>query len=425
MTRPTFRSVPLAALALAGGAASAQSITGLGFLPGGDSSQANAVSADGSTVVGFALDPKTHELAFRWTRTHGLESLGTVPGGSYSVAHGVNADGSVIVGESDSPAGYAAFRWTRRGMDTLRTPAGASGAVAFGVSANGVDTVGYASTPTTVRAVRWTGQGVHDIGTLPGGTFSRGFAISADGSVIAGGSATPDHNHAFRWSRGGPPAGRLSDLGVLWSDGHSFGLGLSYDGAAIIGTAEAAEEEFHAFRWTSAHGMVDLGTLGDLIDSYAYGADARGERLVGSCSSSGSGARAVLWLPAISGPIDLNSYLPSLGVDLTDWTLTIARGISADGETIVGSGVHHGAIEAWVATLHGGHRGTLASEAACYANCDASTAAPALNVLDFACFLNKFAAGDAAANCDGSTTAPVLNVLDFTCFLNAFAHGCP
>ena len=28
------------------------------------------------------------------------------------------------------------------------------------------------------------------------------------------------------------------------------------------------------------------------------------------------------------------------------------------------------------------------------------------------------------ANCDGSTTAPVLNVLDFSCFLNRFAAGC-
>nr|HET9185987.1 hypothetical protein [Solirubrobacterales bacterium] len=29
------------------------------------------------------------------------------------------------------------------------------------------------------------------------------------------------------------------------------------------------------------------------------------------------------------------------------------------------------------------------------------------------------------ANCDGSTIAPVLNVLDFNCFLNRFAAGCP
>jgi hypothetical protein len=60
----------------------------------------------------------------------------------------------------------------------------------------------------------------------------------------------------------------------------------------------------------------------------------------------------------------------------------------------------------------------------CYANCDASTTPPVLNVLDFACFLNKFAAGDPYANCDNSSTPPVLNVLDFACFLNKFAAGC-
>jgi sugar lactone lactonase YvrE len=60
----------------------------------------------------------------------------------------------------------------------------------------------------------------------------------------------------------------------------------------------------------------------------------------------------------------------------------------------------------------------------CYANCDQSTTAPVLNVLDFSCFLNRFAAGDTYANCDNSTTPPVLNVLDFSCFLNKFAAGC-
>jgi hypothetical protein len=62
--------------------------------------------------------------------------------------------------------------------------------------------------------------------------------------------------------------------------------------------------------------------------------------------------------------------------------------------------------------------------APCYANCDGSTTAPVLNVLDFSCFLNRFAAGDSYANCDGSTIPPVLNVLDFSCFLNRFAAGC-
>ncbi|MFN0134343.1 MAG: GC-type dockerin domain-anchored protein [Phycisphaerales bacterium] len=60
-----------------------------------------------------------------------------------------------------------------------------------------------------------------------------------------------------------------------------------------------------------------------------------------------------------------------------------------------------------------------------YANCDFNTTAPVLNVADFICFQNHYAAGDAYANCDNSTTPPVLNVADFICFLNAFAAGCP
>ena len=66
----------------------------------------------------------------------------------------------------------------------------------------------------------------------------------------------------------------------------------------------------------------------------------------------------------------------------------------------------------------------ITGERPCYANCDGSTTAPILNVADFTCFLNRFAAGDSYANCDGSTTPPTLNVADFTCFLNRFAAGC-
>jgi hypothetical protein len=58
----------------------------------------------------------------------------------------------------------------------------------------------------------------------------------------------------------------------------------------------------------------------------------------------------------------------------------------------------------------------------CYANCDGSTAPPALNVNDFVCFQTRFAAGEPYADCDRSGT---LNVNDFVCFQTAFASGCP
>ena len=62
---------------------------------------------------------------------------------------------------------------------------------------------------------------------------------------------------------------------------------------------------------------------------------------------------------------------------------------------------------------------------ACYANCDQSTTPPVLNVADFTCFLQRYAAAEPYANCDNSTTPPVLNVADFTCFLQSYAAGCP
>jgi hypothetical protein len=69
--------------------------------------------------------------------------------------------------------------------------------------------------------------------------------------------------------------------------------------------------------------------------------------------------------------------------------------------------------------------GGSANPAPCYANCDASSTTPVLNVGDFTCFLQQFAGGQLYANCDQSITPPILNVGDFTCFLQRFATGCP
>ena len=60
-------------------------------------------------------------------------------------------------------------------------------------------------------------------------------------------------------------------------------------------------------------------------------------------------------------------------------------------------------------------------ETPCYANCDSSGGSQPLNVNDFICFQQRFAADDEYADCDHSGT---LNVLDFVCFQSAFAAGC-
>jgi hypothetical protein len=136
-------------------------------------------------------------------------------------------------------------------------------------------------------------------------------------------------------------------------------------------------------------------------------------------SNIGFGNVAFIWDTA-HGMRDLRQVLIDeygLGAALENVTLTDAVDISADGRVIVGLGYTGEPGGSWI--VH------LPPAVTCYPNCDGSMAPPILNVLDFNCFLNRFAAGEAYANCDGSVTPPVLNVLDFNCFLNRFTAGCP
>ena len=76
----------------------------LGTLPGGYDNFANAVSADGSVVVGWARDADWQWRAFRWTASGGMENLNTtyaslLTDGSVLVrAFAISPDGRYIVG---------------------------------------------------------------------------------------------------------------------------------------------------------------------------------------------------------------------------------------------------------------------------------------------------------------------------------------
>jgi probable HAF family extracellular repeat protein len=90
---------------------------------GGCCSEAWGVSADGSVVVGYAINAAGEYRAFRWTASGGMQDLGTLPGYNRSYAYDVSADGAVVVGWAENAAGQpCAFRWTASGgMEDLNT----------------------------------------------------------------------------------------------------------------------------------------------------------------------------------------------------------------------------------------------------------------------------------------------------------------
>src|ERR1700690_176050 len=60
------------------------------------------------------------------------------------------------------------------------------------------------------------------------------------------------------------------DLGVLPGSVSSTAFGISGDGSVIVGVSVDTANHDHAFRWTQATGMVDLGTLLGGVNTLAY-----------------------------------------------------------------------------------------------------------------------------------------------------------
>lgn len=106
-----------------------------------------------------------------------------------------------------------------------------------------------------------------------------------------------------------------------------------------------------AYRWTKNGGMVGLGDLpGGAFNSQALGVSGNGSVIIG-LSSTNTGEEAMAW-DFVNRMRSIQDILDGLGVDVSDWELTEARGISADGTTIVGTGFNpDGNKEVWIAVI--------------------------------------------------------------------------
>lgn len=201
---------------------------GLGIASGSTSSVGTSVSSDGAVIVGYnSNDGGSVQQAFRWTASGGMTTLGSYPGPSTSSdARAISGDGTTVVGGNQSAAGTEAYSWNATGGFT---PLGdLSGGTMLGkgyaVNADGSVVAGYGSTGSGGQAFRWTAA--TGMVALSGLTFAAG--ITPDGSMVVGQSLNPSNGYArpAYWTAAGGTtvlplfnAASLGSVNAVSSDG--------------------------------------------------------------------------------------------------------------------------------------------------------------------------------------------------------------
>jgi probable HAF family extracellular repeat protein len=323
---------------------------------------ASAISPDGSTVVGssFGTPPQVQPQAIEWTASGGTVGLGYVSGltaSSYALAvsGALSQGGAAIFGGSEnSTPTVEAFSWTQGGgMTSLSFPSGELSNLATGSSYDGTVVVGWRlNGSSNVVAFRWTAAtGLVSLGTLPGDDTSSASGVSADGSTVVGVSenSTTGAQQAFVWTQ----AGGMVGLGYLPSDTISVASAANADGSVVVGMSGTQPsgttpppQVLHAFRWTAATGMVNLGTLSGDTGAVANAVSSNGNVVVGQSIGQGVtasepypyGVRAFVWT-ASTGMQPIQDLLTGYGTNLGEiYFLSSATGISGGGSVIIGTG---------------------------------------------------------------------------------------
>jgi len=264
-----------------------------------------------------------------------------------SYVEGVSSNGTVLFNVSDSTTSgdeftYRAFLYSSGGTATpITTSLDYTDGIAISRDSSTI-VGGYRENPLdNISAFKYSGGSFTNLGFLPGFTsLSYALATSDDGSVIAGASAlfgAPNQYRAFGYNS----TDGMFDLGTI----AAFGSGGNYeasivsgDGSVIVGHANNGTDDVydtsgivptqqHAFKYTDADGIVDIGVLSGKDYSLANAISADGSIIVGRSGVAGSTASDLAFKYE-------DGEMTSLG---TLGTRSVANAISRDGKIIVGS----------------------------------------------------------------------------------------
>ncbi len=269
---------------------------------------------------------------------------------------------------------------------------------------------------------RWTGQAWQTLPGVGGSPFGVVYALAVhdDGhgpALYMGGQFSRaggvEANNIARWNGTAwePLAAGVS--GVVFSLCSWHGPGPSVLCAGGTFSAAGGNPAFNIASWDGAGWSAlgaGLGTATAQVRGLATEhPDGSGALYAGGQFQVGSGANVGRWDGTAWMPVGIGTS--SRVIALQSTTEAFGPALYAGGQFATAGGYTTPDFARWMCV-------------SCYANCDASTSTPILNVVDFGCFLNRFSAGDSYANCDASTTPPTLNVNDFICFVNSFVAGC-
>lgn len=328
----------------------AQGLEDLGVLPNGSSSGASSINDQG-TVVGFADGPALGGYPGNvphgalWKEGEGITDLGADDGlcgggdlPTMRVALDVNTAGNTVGFTECWDADYG-FLWTQNDGVTIILPNWGSRAYAIN---NRNQIAGWEG------AYRFNGDGtavfedkgvVTALGTL-GGAYSGAFDINDRGQVV--GYADPDGGfaepHAFLWTK----ASGMEDLGVLPGDSVSTAFGINRCGE-VVGVSTAS----NAASWAQSLGLSDdfraLARQGVTSQPFVWQRTHVGGEVQMSAPTSVS-SHPFIWTKA-AGMQSLNALIPPK----SGWVLTSVTGINNRGQ-IVGQGLRNGETHGFMLT---------------------------------------------------------------------------
>jgi len=271
--------------------------------PNARETQGLAVSDDGSKVVGWSRATSGFQRPFLWTAATGMQELSNIPG-TDALASDISPDGTTIAGYFNDSTGDHPFTWNAGAVQIFPTLAGGENGRGQAVCGAGTALVGSSQRAGDLvqRATMWSSSGTIKELSAPAGSLAYAEGCSDTGAVTVGSTSDQNgHTQATRWDAQGGKL--LGALGGSASEGHA----ISADGNVVVGGAGLPfvgfTSEFNAFRYMTS--------------------TAKMEQLSKSLQAAGVGTPFCHQVPCAAGT----------------WFLQLALGISADGNTIVGTAV--------------------------------------------------------------------------------------